>query len=105
MPSFREQIDELMRLKHRLSVWETIAGYLDENFVSKDGRKAPKAIRSPGAPQEVVPEETIESVLQAIGEGPIAELTEQVNAIENQEVILSGGKKNGKSAEEETAPR
>lgn len=97
MPSLRERIDELTGLKNRLSVWEALTSYLDDNFVSKDGRKAPKAIRSPGAQEEVVPEEMIESVMQAIGEGPITELREQIAVIENSEVIISGGKKDEES--------
>lgn len=97
MPSLKEQIEELTRLKHRLAVWETLADYLDQNFISKDGRNALKAIRAPGAHSEIVSEEMIESVLQALGEGPIAELNEQVKAIEDGEItIVSGGTRDGK---------
>lgn len=101
MATLKEQIVELTRLKHRLAVWEMLASYLDENFIPKDGRKAPKSIRVPGTTDQLVPEETIESVLQALGEGPITELAGQIKVIEDQEVtiISPGGTDEQKSSE------
>lgn len=90
MATLKEQLEKLTNLKHRLAVWEAMHSHLDEQFVSKDGRGAQKAIRVPNCPVEVVPEETIEDVLQAIGEGPISELKAQIDEIENQEVVVLG---------------
>lgn len=93
MPTLKESIDQLTKRKHRLAVWEAVSAFLDENFLSKDGRNAPRALKVPDCLIELVPEETIESVLQAIGDGPVCDLREEIAGIENQEVvILSGGK-------------
>lgn len=88
MSTFREQLDKLTSLKHRLAVWEAVYDHLDSTFVKKDGRGASKAIRVPNCIVEVVSEETIEDVLQAIGDGPIAELKEQITEIEEQPVVV-----------------
>ena len=90
MSTLKEQLERLTALKHRLAVWEAIHHHLDENFVAKDGRGALKAIRVPDCQVEVVPEETIEDVLQAVGDGPIAELKAQIDEIENQQVVVLG---------------
>jgi hypothetical protein len=71
-----------------LSVWEALYAHLDESFVGRDGKLATKAIRVPDCAEEVVPEETIEDVLQAIGDGPISELREQITEMENQHVVV-----------------
>lgn len=91
MPTLKQQLEQLTRLKHRLAVWEAIHHLVDEKFISKDGRKA-GAIRVLNCAEEIVPEETVESVLQSIGEGPISELQEQINAIEGQEVVMIDAK-------------
>ena len=87
MPTLREQVEELNRKKHLLAVWEAIHSIIDEKFISKDGRKA-GAIKVPNCEIDLVSEETIESVLQTIGDGPIAELQAQIQSIENQQVII-----------------
>lgn len=88
--TLKEQIEKLASLRHRLAVWEALFAHLDENFVGKDGRSAPKAILAPGSTTEKVPEETIEDVIQAIGDGPISELRSQITEIENRQVIVLG---------------
>lgn len=90
VPTLKEQLQHLTQLKHKLAVWQAVHSLLDEQFISKDGRKSGKAIRVPDCAVEVVPEETIEDVLQAIGDGPITELQEQIALIENQEVVVLG---------------
>jgi hypothetical protein len=89
VPTLKEQIQELIKMKHRLAVWEAIYSLMDERFISKDGRKA-SAIRVPNCEVELVSEETIEAVLQAIGDGPIAEIQTQIDSIENQQIINIG---------------
>jgi hypothetical protein len=90
LSTLKEQVEKLTALKHRLAVWEAAHAHLDEHFVAKDGRTAQKAIRVPNCSVEVVPEETVEDVLQAIGDGPIAELKAQIEEIENQQVVVLG---------------
>ncbi len=87
--TLKEANDALNRQKHRLTVWEAIHDWLDKNFVGKDGRQA-KALRSPGAMPEIVPEEVIEEVLSSIGDGPIAQLNSEIVSIENQKVVMVG---------------
>ncbi len=89
MPTRREQVEELTKLKHRLTVWQAIYRLVDERFISKDGRKV-GGIKVQGCADELVPEETIESVLQEIGEGPIALLSANIESIENQQVVVVG---------------
>jgi hypothetical protein len=99
MPTIKDQIDKLTELKHRRAVWEAITTYLDDNFLSKDGRAAPKALKVPDCLVELVPESTVESVMQALGEGPLLELGQSIEAIENQEVVIvPGGKRNEEAA-------
>lgn len=89
MPTLKEQMEELTALKHRLAVWETVHEFLEDNFVSKDeGRPAQKAIRAEDCLIEMVPEETIEDVLQTIGDGPITELRARIAEVEGREVVL-----------------
>ncbi len=88
MPTLKERLDELTKLRHRLAVWEAAHSMLEEQFTSKDGRKAGKAIRVPECAIPVVPEETIEDVLRTIGEGPISEIREKIAEIESQEVVF-----------------
>ena len=90
MPTLKEQLDTLTGLKHKLAVWEALYSLIDEQFIAKDGRAAQRAIRVPNCAVELVPEETIEDVLQAIGSGPIGELRKQIDDIENQEVVVLG---------------
>ena len=91
MPSLKEQLAELERLKRRLAIWEAIHYLADEKFISKDGRKV-SGIKIPGL-DGVIPESEIEDVLQQIGEGPIAELRAEIDAIENKEVVVLGESK------------
>jgi hypothetical protein len=95
LPTLKEQMAQLVGLKHRLAVWEALAALMDDGFVSKDDRKASRAIRVPDCSIEVVPEDTIEDVIRTIGEGPIAELRDQISTIENQQVVVLGGSENG----------
>jgi len=90
MATLKEQLAQVNHLKHRLAVWEALHAHLDDSFIGKDGKSATKAIRVPDCAEEVVPEETIEDVLQAIGDGPISELREQISEIENQQVVILG---------------
>ena len=88
MATLKEQMEKLTSLKHRLAVWEALHAYLDEEFAAKDGGGPQRAIKVPNCSVEVVPTETIEDVLQAIGDGPISDLREQISDIENQEVVI-----------------
>lgn len=85
--TLKEANDALNRRKHLLTVWEAVHDWLDKNFVGKDGRQV-KAIRSPGAVPEIVPENVIEEILGSIGDGPIAQLNNEITAIENQKVVV-----------------
>lgn len=91
MPTLREQNEQLSILKKRLAVWEAIYSLTDEKFISKDGRKV-SGIKVPGA-DEIVPEEMIEEVLQSISDEAITKLLEEIDAIENQQVIVIGESK------------
>lgn len=91
MPSLKEQLAELERLKRRLAIWEAIHKVADDKFVSKDGRKV-SGIKVPGL-DGIIPEDEIEDVLQQIGEGPIAELRAEIDAIEGTEVVVLGESK------------
>jgi hypothetical protein len=87
--TLKEANDNLNKAKHRLSTWEMLHDFLDKNFIGKDGRST-KAIRSPGAMPEIVPEDIIEEILSAIGAGPIAQLNNEIASIENQKVVVVG---------------
>jgi hypothetical protein len=87
--TLKEANDTLNRQKHRLTVWEALHDYLDKSFIGKDGR-AVKALRSPGAMPEIVPEDVIEEILSSIGDGPIAQLSNEIATIENQKVVVIG---------------
>jgi len=90
MPTLKDQLEELTRLKHRLAVWEAIHAVMSERFLSKDGRHAPGGIRVPNCPVELVTEDTVEDVLQNIAEGPISDIQTQIDEIEGQEVVVLG---------------
>lgn len=90
MPTLKEQLDELHRLKRRLAIWEAIHYLVDEKFISKDGRKV-SGLKEPDS-GTLVPEEEIEEVLQNIGEGPITDLRAEIAAIETQEVVVIDSK-------------
>lgn len=94
--TLKEANDVLNRQKHRLSVWEALHDWLDKSFISKDGRTA-KALRSPGALPEIVPEEVIEEILGSIGDGPIAQLQKEIATIESQRVVVLTGEAKGSS--------
>ena len=91
MPTLKEQIEERTRLQHRLAIWEAIHALMSEKFLSKDGRPAPEGIRVPDCTIELVPEETIEDVLQNIGDGPIADIQSMIDKIDGQEVVVLDG--------------
>lgn len=91
MPTIKDQISDLQRLKRRLAIWEAIHLLVDEKFIRKDGRKV-SGIKVDDS-SDPVPEEEIEDVLQNIGEGPIAELKAQIEEIESQEVVVITEKK------------
>jgi hypothetical protein len=88
MPTLKDQIEERTRLQHRLAIWEAIHHLMSERFLSKDGVKADSGIRVPNCTVELVPEETIEDVLQHIGDGPIADIRALIDQIEGQEVVV-----------------
>lgn len=88
MPTLKDQLEELTKLKHRLAVWEAIHATMGERFLSKDGRPAPEGLRVPNCPIELVSEDTVEDVLQNIAEGPISDIQTQIDHIENREVIV-----------------
>lgn len=90
MPTLKEQLAHVTGLKHRLAVWEAAHALLEEQFMSKDQRKASKAIRVPNCVEQVVSEETIDDVLKAIGDGPILDLKTEIDKIENQQVVVLG---------------
>ncbi len=88
MPTIKDQLSERTCLQHRLAIWEAIHHVLTERFLSKDGRRASDGIRVPNCLIELVPEETIEDVLQNIADGPITELSKLLRELEEQEVII-----------------
>jgi predicted transport protein len=91
VPSLKDQLEQLQKLKRRLAIWEAVHYLVDEKFVSKDGRKV-SGIKVPGT-GDLVPEEEIEDVLQNIGEGPIEDLRAEIDAIESLEVVILGENK------------
>ncbi len=91
MPSLKEQMETLEKLKRRLAIWEAIHHLADDKFISKDGRKV-GGIRLPNSVQ-VISENEIEDVLQNIAEGPIAEIKAEISAIEETEVVILGESK------------
>lgn len=90
MPTLKEQVEELRKKKRRLAIWEAIHHLIDDKFIGKDGRKV-SGIKEPET-GDLVPEEEIEDVLQAIGEGPIEDLRAEISAIETQEVVVLDNK-------------
>ncbi len=86
MPTFKEQLDRMTDLQHRLAVWEALREHLEENFVGRDGCQARKGIRVPGCPIDTVPEPTVEDILQFIDENHIQEIREEIARVERQEV-------------------
>lgn len=88
MPSLKEQIAALTTAKHKLAVWEVLYAHLDSSYVPKDSGVAQKAVRVSDCMVELVPPETIEEILQTLSEGPIKELQDEINTIENQELVL-----------------
>jgi thioredoxin reductase len=91
VPTLKDQLENLEKLKQRLSIWEAIHFLVDEKFITKDGRKV-SGIKVPGT-SDLVPEEEIESVLQFIGDGPIADLKAEIDNIESQQVVVVGESK------------
>ena len=86
MATLKEQNDLLICLRQKLAIWEAIYSITDDKFISKDGRRV-SGIKVPGL-EELVQEELIEEVLQSIGDGPIQELKDEIDSIENQQVIV-----------------
>ena len=91
MPTLKEQMDTLLKLKRRLAVWEALHYLADDKFIAKDGRKV-SGIKLPES-GDLVPEDEIEDVLRTIAEGPIAEIKAEIDAIENKEVVVLGESK------------
>jgi len=88
MATLKDQLQQLNERRHRLAVWEMVFAYMDETFISRDGRPAEKGIRAVDAMPDKVPEEVIEAILQEIGDGPITTLKGEIEAIENQEIAV-----------------
>ena len=88
MATLKEQIEERTRLQHRLAVWEAIHSLMSEQFLTKDGRSTCTAIQVSDCPVGLVPEDTVEDVLQNIAEGPIAEIRSLLEQLESQEVVV-----------------
>lgn len=91
MPTLKDQIEERTKLQHRLAIWEAIHALMSERFLSKDGMPAREGIRVPNCTIELVSEETIEDVLQNIGDGPIADIRSEIDQVEGQEVVILSG--------------
>lgn len=90
MPTLREHLHYLDELKHQLAVWEAAFSYLDDNFISKDGREA-KGIRAPGSLDELVAEGTIEGVMKVLSDEHILKLKTEIEALESQDLVLKKG--------------
>lgn len=90
MPKLKDLQEQVINLQHKIAVWESVAADLDTNFVSKDEQRAPKALRAPGCLVDRVSEAVIEDVIKTIVEGPIAELKEELQKVENQELKPAG---------------
>ena len=88
MPTLKEQQEALTKAQHHLAVWELLHYYLDTNYVTKDGRNPEKAIKVPDCLKAVVDEDTIEEILASIGTGPIQDLKQRIESIENMEVVV-----------------
>lgn len=85
MTTLKEELQKLTALKHRLAVWEAVHSHLDDTLIGKDGRGAMKVLKVSDCLTEVVSEDTVEDVLQTIGDGPITELKKQISDIEGQQ--------------------
>lgn len=92
--TLKQQLEELTTLKHRLAVWEMLAAHLDDNFLSKDGRAAAKALRVTDCLVERVPEAVVEEIMMGLGEGSIASIKREIERIESQEIIIPRGQTN-----------
>ena len=88
MPTFKEQQESLVKTQHMLAIWEFLYAHLDDNYISKDGRNVEKALRVPGCTVDRVSEETIDEILTSISVDCISKLRAQVEAIENQELVV-----------------
>ena len=88
MPTFKEQQEALVKAQHELAVWEFIYAHLDEHYISRDGRVVEKGLLVPGCLVGMVPEDTIDEILTAIGEEKVSSLRARVEEIENQELVV-----------------
>lgn len=86
MATLRDHLQKLTSLKHRSAAWEAAFAYLDETFITKDGREA-KALRVPGCAEELVPESAIEEVLKVISDDYIKVLQREVEQLEKQNLV------------------
>lgn len=84
--TLKQQIEELRKLKRRLTVWEAIHHLVDDKFISKDGRKV-GGIRVPNT-DDLVPEDEIEDVLEYMAEGPIKDIKEKIENLENMTIVV-----------------
>ena len=86
VPTFKEQLDKITGLQHRLAVWGSIYAYIEENFASKDSGKPKMALKAPGCIVDRVPEDVIDEVLQELAEQHIEVIKEEIALVESQEV-------------------
>ena len=96
MSTFKDQLERLTTAKHKLAVWEALVSYLDDNFLSKDGRDASKGLLADECVEERVPEGTIDDVMNEIIEGSLSNIQAEISAIESSEVKHGTGKKGKK---------
>jgi len=85
MSTLKEKLKELTLTQHQLAIWESMFAFLEDNFISKDGRDA-KLLRVPDSLQEIVPEEVIEDILEEMNNGPIQKLRARIEKIEATEI-------------------
>jgi len=88
LPTLKDQQESLTKAQHHLAVWEVMYHYIDNNYVTKDGRNPDKAIKVPECLKAVVDEDTLEEILASISTGPIKDLKKSIEDIENMEVVI-----------------
>lgn len=88
MTTFKQQQQRITDLKHELAVWEMLFNHLDSDFTSKDGRGVKHVLVAEGCLETRVPEAVVEHVLRTIHEDKMQTLQQEIDAIENQEMVL-----------------
>jgi hypothetical protein len=98
LPTFKDQQQKLVSAQHQLAIWEFLFSVLETDYVPRDGQPgAKKALRVPDCLVAIIPEDTIEAVIQEIAQGPIAKFKKEIDEINGQEmVILEKGDRNAK---------